>query len=236
MNDTLKRGIYTQDWRDESAYPKPGETSMRRWASEFAMRNPFIQKRTEHFPSTERLDLRIIRHMVGLKDFRSFGIGYIVTLEVTSEESKPLVEFPCIQLNRSIRYDHPDKKFHPATAPVWVKIMFDLTIPINWQIEEAKKELNKARKRAEADGNLKPFDPKPNTEKFPLYLRLLDARDAGAAKDEIIRVLYPEPSRRGETPNSKKYTQNLKAAMAYRDGDYEELLYMEDPESDVLCG
>ena len=90
-----------------------------------------------------------------------------------------------------------------AVKPPQVLIAFDVTLPIEPQLESARREL---LRQAEKQPSLPPMQ----IDKFPRYLRLLDFKEARTPNREIGRCLFPS-SAPGESLRTS-IRQNLKAA------------------------
>lgn len=95
-------------------------------------------------------------------------------------------------------YDRGGLLIGPEEVPVDGRIiptgdevlhLFDLSLPIVPQIENTKKQLIEAQKKRFGKVIRK---SKTELEKFPLYLRLLDADACGIADSVIGNVLYPD--------------------------------------------
>jgi hypothetical protein len=67
-----------------------------------------------------------------------------------------------------------------------------------------------------------------STSKFPEYLRVLDALDAGVSQRKIAKALKPVAYDRDIKNAEKNIRDAIKAAKAFRDGGY--ILLARDPE------
>jgi hypothetical protein len=88
------------------------------------------------------------------------------------------------------------------------RYVFDLSKPLNPQFEKAKVHLEIVQEELFGRQNTR----KNRTEKWPLFLRALDARDAGATYSEMMRAFWP---RQEKKPESARDTH--KAACHLRD-------------------
>ena len=220
-----QRGIYMQDWRDESAYPKPGETTMQEWANQFASRNHqynewlrawmLEKKKPDGVEIVDDMERAWITVYHDDWETRRFTIVWGI-------DDKTLYLLP-----ETGQCGYVGRPLPPPTHPKHFDYRFNLEASIVVQLERARRELEQVRKLVMKKDFANSLDTKPNDEKFPLYLKLLDAEAAKAAKKEVIQALFSEPVRIGESPQSKKYDNAMRAAKLLRDGGFEKLLYAE---------
>lgn len=90
-----------------------------------------------------------------------------------------------------------------------VRYVFDLSKPLNPQLQKAEKFLLAVQEERYGKQNT----PKPNRQNWPNYLRVLDAVDAGIPYRQIGAVLWPKSTRRPE----EQVRDNLNAARKVRD-------------------
>jgi len=110
------------------------------------------------------------------------------------------------------------RNFKPLHAwqPYETVIRFDLRLPIAAQIQQAKRILLAMKEIQSEKFDFPSFDSKQQRDKFPEYLRLLDARHAGVTKREMCEsVLNCEYD-----PDSKAIKTNLVAAERLQNEDY----------------
>jgi hypothetical protein len=110
-----------------------------------------------------------------------------------------------------------------------VAYIFDLTRPLKHQFEKARKSATREQERRQKSGaiDLKASRNRDD-EKFVLYLRILDAKEAGARPKDIGDLLLPDiPRDYPENSRSKALVNNRKAAQNLRDGGYRSLLDLE---------
>ena len=101
--------------------------------------------------------------------------------------------------------------------PARVALGFDLSLPLDGQLAMARRELALLRHGLAQSGALPPPSLKRGAPRWTLWLRLLDARDAGAFADEIGPVLdLADPS------------PDLAAALAMSRGGYRRILMLGD--------
>nr|VFK54176.1 MAG: hypothetical protein BECKTUN1418D_GA0071000_10209 [Candidatus Kentron sp. TUN] len=104
-------------------------------------------------------------------------------------------------------------------------IGFRLDLPIGVQIEKAEKMLKDWQKNFKAMGG-EIIEKRLQVNKYPIYLRLLDAKAKGVPDKERIKILFPEVS--NEYPDfkaNKRVANDLKAANKLRDQDYRYIPY-----------
>jgi hypothetical protein len=110
-----------------------------------------------------------------------------------------------------------------------VAYIFDLTRPLKYQFEMAEKSASREQEYRQKSGaiNLK-LSRNRDDEKFVLYLRILDAEEAGAMPKDIGDLLLPDiPGDYPENRRSKALVDKRKAAQKLRDGGYRSLLELE---------
>jgi hypothetical protein len=98
-----------------------------------------------------------------------------------------------------------------------VVLEFDLSSPILPQIERAKAMLTDSQKLRNGGKTI----TKRKMDKYPQYLRTLDARSAGASDKEIVEVFSKE---RPDAIDNKTLTNWENAACLLRDGGYRDLI------------
>jgi hypothetical protein len=102
---------------------------------------------------------------------------------------------------------------------------FDLTKPLKPQLRAAGVALADRQKYLETKGALKVRRPRLNPEKYPNYLRLLDALAAGAKNSEIAVRLLPTVANAYPKFSAAHRLKDMKsAAIELRDGGYVSLL------------
>jgi len=104
----------------------------------------------------------------------------------------------------------------------YVHLSFNLRQPIDEQLERAKHFLKLWQAGHIESGAVRPTrDKRVNRKLLPLYLRVLDAEDAGATPEQIAEHLNNERPDAADADLIRKY---LLAARRYRDRDYVVLL------------
>ena len=98
---------------------------------------------------------------------------------------------------------------------------FDLSLPINKQLEAAKKVLEAQKKEYKEKGGMI-FQARNAINKYQDYLRVLDADHAGESKKNIAKVLLPhvDNSLSNDYLGNKSVTNQLQAATLIRDEKY----------------
>ena len=213
----------TPDPRGAEAYPKVLGTPMPQWAWEFLRRRQDYRERWNHLirpflDGRGNLDLSAVRR------HNRDALTHAATGKPRCRWAPPWDalrdEFRVYSTNASnVGTLDPRLELPPAfdglgttevlvhsSAPVkppQVLIEFDVTLPIEPQLESARREL---LRQAEKQPSLPPMQ----IDKFPRYLRLLDFKEARTPNREIGRCLFP-----GSAPGESLRTsirQNLKAA------------------------
>ena len=70
----------------------------------------------------------------------------------------------------------------------WRLFRFDITRALGPQLKEAERQLNAIQKGYSGKINT----PQPRRDNWPLYLRALDAKDAGASYDLMCKAFWPD--------------------------------------------
>jgi hypothetical protein len=218
------------DWRDGSAYPsRPEDFTDLEWWWEFTRRNlEYREIWLRHCPRGEQsISLQpetyaFMHHRLKLtrladprrrfedgrlhwmkaprvflepfEDGRQRQAGADAMLEGTAS-AETLVRFAAERDNR-------------RTDLGLCRIAFDLTKPLTPQLEETKRVLEHQKVRRD----LEAASPKPRQHGWANFLRVLDARDAGASLSQIAAVLWPDQEK---TPGSARDT--FEAACRLRD-------------------
>ena len=102
---------------------------------------------------------------------------------------------------------------------IWVR--FNLEWPIDIQLKRAKKWLENHQSYLKKERSLEPIENRNQINKFPYYLRLLDAEASGADPKTMAAVLLSDQE--DEHPDyraSKNIRYGLKRARRLRDRDY----------------
>jgi hypothetical protein len=123
----------------------------------------------------------------------------------------------------SLKYLPTDQpyEFQLSLAPAESVITFDLAWPIEPQLERVRKWLEGRQSYLQSLGELEPVRHNNHTDKFPNYLRILDAEMSGASQKEMAAKIFPDlpneyPDRRVE--DRVRYA--LDAAKRLRDSGY----------------
>lgn len=196
------------DWRDTRRYAHTVEFGLHRWALEFLWRNP--EFRAEYNAVIARLrqpdgslllnvdsiDLELARW--GVRSFR--GIG-----EALPGDSPWMFDLA----PRILRSDAP-------ASTVRLVLEFDIDTPLDPQLERARHMLNAQQQKRFPE--LK--RGRNQVQKFPLYLRVLDATAVGASVREMAEVFATQ------VPDLDERTvRNWKMrAIKLRDGGYRDLI------------
>jgi len=200
----------TPDPRDADAYPKPtSATPMAQWAWEFLRRRsdyrawwdrlvrPFIDGRGGYDEAA------VYRHIVESDaSVRRKGGTYLAPWEAMRREFRvcgsPLNGvldprsnrppfFEVVNVSRILALGNDVK------IPE-VLISFDVSLPLDPQLKDARRVLEYARRELPDRGEKSARSVKLRIDKFPDYLRLLDFEAAGAPDREISEHLFKNQS------------------------------------------
>ncbi len=107
--------------------------------------------------------------------------------------------------------------------PYSLALRFNVLIPVEPQLEVARKILLHWRRKVRADSRVRRMQGKPQPAKFPLYVRLLDARLAGLSELKIGLALF----KTSFDPRTKAHDA-VKAARRMASSGYRDLLLTPD--------
>jgi hypothetical protein len=192
------------DWRDPTQYPSA--RSLRQWAWEFLRRNPVYRAGwlaciEPFFDPARNVDpthgvpvaqQAVLVHQFGLESF----------------PPSPDDDYPPRFKGTGLRWTE-EREAHMVIDPGQIAVIFDLTRPLKWQVRALWRLFAEQREQAG-------LAHKNRTDRFPSYLRILDADDADATNAEIGDTLF------GDRLTDAKFTVRdyRKAATRLRDTDY----------------
>lgn len=173
------------DWRDESAYlNQDGNTLWGVWRWEFVRRHSDYRKTYEDFASRsfssdEEKDAESLRLARPIRYTRMYDPRSSEIHEIEMHYSSGVI----------MHNAHPSKfnydpVIHPPERHI-VLMSFNVDMPIEEQIEAARGHLTWVQKRAYG----KKIEFRNEPSRWPLYLRVLDARVAGASWTEVTSIM-----------------------------------------------
>jgi len=227
------------DWKKSEDYPPINGTSPERWAYEFLIRNQkFVADleaaKKEPIIKPDGRPIGWNETPVG-KVLKQYGINYPMLpgwLEKTGGDSPLIFEkhpryVPSYKVVKSggLFNEHVVGKYYHISLemPQRAVLEFDLTSPINPQIERAKKMLKENQKGLSGE---KRSSGKSIVRLYPWYLRVLDAHSAGIRRAKICEVLseqYKPGVSDDDLRNWKLEAERL------RDGGYREIVRNPNP-------
>lgn len=228
------------NWKNPEDYPSVESTSLDRWAFEFLYRNQEFRG---------KLDSALQAAKVLPDDSQQVGWSESPVGKVLKEYGVTLPMLPSwmeagISDSPVIFTKHPvwvpsytvekagglfnakaiGKRFRVSPSlPDRAALEFDLTQPINPQIERARAILKKSQETYQGS---KRVNGKAMVKLYPLYLRVLDADAAGASADEICNVLSLEHLQGVGEDTLRNWR---KEARRLRDGGYMEIVKNPNP-------
>lgn len=110
------------------------------------------------------------------------------------------------------RLSDPPRKVGLVCRPHEVVVGFNLRLPIDHQLKRAKRLLQRLQTSYRQQLGGKVQSVKRHREKWPLYLRTLDARSAHASYKEIAEELFPPERRSADSDGEKMVDNALRAA------------------------
>lgn len=206
------------NWKDATAYP--ADLTQTQWRWEFLRRCEDYQADFEHYRSVMLKEAPLphtpphvwqgfyerCADMPGCRE--KYGVGFL--LDPASDTPPPgFFEIQC-----PYGVIHEDRATAKARQKAGIfKMAFDLNRPLEPQLKKAKQDLQRIQK--EYAGNLRDKDKRA---KWPLYLRVLDAKAAQATNRDIAISLELEGGRREDQPNTDRLvSERLKAAREVQD-------------------
>ncbi len=104
-------------------------------------------------------------------------------------------------------------------SPQEIIVCFDTALPLGFQLKRAERNLRAIQKELRKRGLIQPVEKR--TQNYPLYLRILDAIDAGTKESEIGKVFFGRVSNEyPDLPRNRAVRDALLAAKKLRDSDY----------------
>jgi hypothetical protein len=185
------------DWKNPSDYKFTDKAQRRRWVWEFMRRNPQYRKdyaksrrawkrvpRNGYFFRTGvKLDTaERLSHLLGAKWWQLGEIADPARDKIPAQ----LVAFP-IRLHYSdidTFYIEAGESGSVLQVPGYVTMTFDVSRPISPQLTRAGVILEKYAAKVEKEHSVN-----KGRGQWPLYLRVLDALEAGASRHEIINEI-----------------------------------------------
>ncbi len=202
------------DWRDENAYPGVNELTIDEWRWEF------LRRRNDYREDFARPDESYIGESKGRYFERVYFVDRPVdpTRSVNAMKTKkpdtsdpfsnlfpPAFDITFLDTDLKALYGDPFTGEHPRgeAQPYHLDLRVDLTHPLPPQF------LRLDRLAKDAQASWKPSLRRPRRSKWPVYLRVLDARDAGAKLREIGKVIWDY---KDYDEAAKRAAERLKAA------------------------
>jgi len=221
----MTHAMWMPDWTAANAYPRANALRLLQWSWEFLRRSPryqtlydelirpFVDKNDGGFDSDAARNARANmepRDRNALAIFRrEFGVRILPPPPESSvEDYIPEVGWVRVlegQVNLSLKVTE-------------IGVVFDLSLPLAPQIEEAARWVEEVADDLRTSGKLPGVAESRNRRNlWPEYLRLLDAAASGATTKDMAAVIYP----RLDNDSALQTARNrLKAAQEMRDGGY----------------
>jgi hypothetical protein len=185
------------NWEEEGGYPKVGELTPRQWWWEFLRRRPDYRNIWAAASPTNEWGYRYA------PDVDAFRLEF--RLSVVLDPSKHFADWDLAhefwQVNGGYRPGTSKSASAEALAAEFglYDFRFHLNQPLTPQLERAKRLLHAIQSELQPDAAIR----RPRMDKYPLFLRALDARDAGATFSQIAEVFWPGQEK---TPQSARDT------------------------------
>lgn len=214
------------DWRSPEDYAYCENLTLHNWAWEFLRRNSAYRAGWAEIHSDNPSENELIE--------RRKELGAIAGLGLAADPDLTVFEADVFWMEGAgvkmiWKWSAMEKEGEPL--PPWpghphsCAILFNLRTSVDAQVEHVRRLLDRFQKETEHLAKEAPPTPRirPQTSKYPLYVRALDGRDAGASQREIGIELRPE------SPEPRDWARAaLQAAARLVNGDYLKLLHRPD--------
>ena len=182
------------DWRDGDAYPKSNELKLDEWRWEF------LRRRSDYRIAYMRSEEDFIgeskgRHFERVYKINSVADPRLSVLDLKTRKGKLSDIFPpdfyitFLDTSLSHLYGDPwvnEGRPRAEPQPYHIDLRVDLTRPLRPQFEKFAKLAANAQK---SWGKGRKLQRRTHKAKWPLYLRVLDARASGATYSQIAHAL-----------------------------------------------
>lgn len=209
------------NWLDAGLYPQPtGPFALLDWAWQFLRRNHEYRRvwLDKVAPFLEE-DGALSEDYVHPAEFGKFGLS-LAWPHSPADDHRGEFDFAATWV-KEIRRVKGGGSRNVRLADHEVAYVFDLSKPLEPQIINIRKQVDSTQKRwlKKTGSTLEPV--RARTDKYVIYLRILDADDAGALDKEIGSVLYQNLSGDQLRDTLRKHRD---AARSLRDGGYRDLI------------
>ena len=206
------------NWKIKKAYKFPSEDDLHQWAWEFMRRCPEyeldipeIDKR-HHVKMTDAEIFENIQHYA-----HKYACDFTPRARPIEDNNPPIYSKNWVPISTV-----KDKLYVQPTHWSHMSARFDLSLPIKTQLWYVEYELKKAQESLNSKTLLSP--KKLHIEKYPTYIRLLDALHAGASEEKISAYIYQNP--KPDENTIKTIRSNIKAALQLRDFGFRQIPYL----------
>ncbi len=221
------------DWKDAGAYPygkvvarldsKPPDPRIRNyrgWAWEYLRRSPDYQRDWATLALPHYDDDRSFGDGVPIKHFQQ-QYGILLPIDpARGAEVDPSFVMNMLADGRFLPNDRDERTANPAREV----LVFRKDWPLASQLERARRYLESTQSTSDR----KVATARNHVEKWPFYLRILDAEAAGAADREIASALFPETKDEYPDHSARQQVKNdRRAAHRLRDGEYRYIVFGE---------
>ena len=203
------------NWRDADAYPKPDELTHLEWRWEFLRRREDYREdwqiwsklTIERCHKHQKLGIEQDRRFLSIDHPRfvarnptintgpNFTLKYGVRIGLQDPEGRRPMPGLFFKTFGSALVDAAPGTIKQFAKEGEIPIWFDLKLPIKQQLESAGQLLKDLQ--TEKFGTAK--QRRRHIDKWPLYLRVVDARDAGETWESIgTALMLPDPGNGGE--------------------------------------
>jgi hypothetical protein len=234
------------DWTKREEYPAPCDRGqMTVWAWEFLRRNPeyrvfwkvkiepFIDMTGGHLPPLKELKARLVPGGIYRDAAGNFWL-YLDELRARFGVENPSPPQSATPSHFAANYiswveNERGEDQRISLERHQVAYIFDLTRPLKHQFKMAWKSATLQQKYKQESGVINLKKSRNRAENYVLYLRILDADEAGARPKDICDLLLPDilDDYNAGSMRLKALADKRKAALKLRDGGYRSLLDLE---------
>jgi hypothetical protein len=223
--------VWLPNWIESRAYPGPCDLNLNQWAWEFLRRNPryqqdWAEKAEPVVTSTGSFDNTLISKELDA-EIKKIEQKYGIMMAQDPRDgrwppafrSEFVTMYECPSFLDSVRCT-----IQVDRGELYVK--FNLKQPISGQMEVVRGWIENCQRDLVNLGEIpKPRQTRNWRDKWPMYLRVLDARAADASLNQIAGVLLPDtPNSYPEFKGRDAIRKDLTAARRLRDGGYLRML------------
>ena len=197
------------DWRDETRYLASDVLTDSEWRWQFLRRRPSYREEWLAGFQAGRVWHDVVQSTNPDRCERDYGLSML--LDPRADHSDWILLQSFRSVNVGVRSVSLECSRHWSESGLYL-FRFDLKQAIRPQIVRAERFLTKIQREMHGQVNT----PKPRRDNWPLFLRALDAKDAGASYALMVQAFWPEKYHHGEK-SAQSARDIYKAAVRLRE-------------------